>query len=95
MNSIEFQGTTFQVGQRVRVSTGQPMPPARFNKKLGEWKSRNYVGVIEEIEAPRDYQPAGALVLSKPELAGGWIVCRFHMPLPTPGRKYTITQEAA
>jgi hypothetical protein len=95
LQSIEFNGEIFTIGQKVRVSTGEPMPPARFNKKLAAWKHRNYIGVIEEIEEPRSYQPAGALVLSKPEYPSNAIITyRFHMPLPTAGRAYTITKEA-
>lgn len=95
LQSIEFQGERFEIGQKVRVSNGEPMPPARFNKKLAAWKHRNYVGVIEEVEEPRSYQPAGALVLSKPEYPSTSIMTfRFHLPLPTPGRAYTITKEA-
>lgn len=35
-----------QPGTKVRVANGQPMPPARFNRKLKEWKNHNYDAVV-------------------------------------------------
>lgn len=34
------------IGKRVRVSTGEPMPPARFTRKVRDWKYRNYEGIL-------------------------------------------------
>ena len=61
MNSIEFQGTTLQVGQRVRISNGEPMPPARFKRKLAAWLGENWTGTIEEVQAPSKYRPHGGI----------------------------------
>jgi hypothetical protein len=33
-------------GMQVLVSDGEPMPPARFKRKLEAWKNRNYVAVV-------------------------------------------------
>lgn len=50
-----------KVGDRVKVSNGQPKPPERFNRKLATWNCRNYTGTVKAIEAPSDYQPRGAI----------------------------------
>lgn len=35
-----------QPGTKVRVSNGQPEPPARFKNKLKAWKAENYDAVV-------------------------------------------------
>lgn len=40
-------------GLTVRITDGQPKPPARFNKKLREWEGRNYLAVLIEDEGTR------------------------------------------
>ncbi len=78
---------SFYIGQRVRVSDGQKEPPARFNRKLADWKDRNYLGRVEEIEEPRQYQPNGAVVLSRDEYPDGMSgVTQFRFQVMLGGR---------
>ena len=55
---------TFKVGDRVLVSNGKPRPPARFNRKLDEWKRNNFTGIVEEVTEPGDYYPEGGVTMS-------------------------------
>lgn len=74
--------TQFEIGQRVHVSDGAAMPPARFNRKLADWKHRNYIGRIKEIEEERSYSPYGSLVLSREDYpANSVITFTFHIQL--------------
>lgn len=86
---------SFYIGQRVRVSDGEKEPPARFNRKLESWKDRNYSGRVEEIEEPRQFQPNGALVLSRdeyPDGMGGVSQFRFQVML---GGRLSVTSAGA
>lgn len=51
------------LGALIRYSDGTPQPPARFNKKLHAWKSRNNVGRLTErspaVDRPTYNLPAG------------------------------------
>lgn len=58
---VEAKPAPLQPGDRVKVSNGQPRPPARFNRKLATWECRNYTGTVKALEAPSDYQPRGAI----------------------------------
>ncbi len=76
--------TQFNVGDRVRASDGTKRPPDRFNRKLADWKTRNFVGTVADIEEARDYQPNGGLVLKKDDYPNGLHGCisfQFHHPL--------------
>lgn len=37
------------LGTQVTVTDGTPRPPERFNKKLTDWRYKNYEGVIVEV----------------------------------------------
>ena len=47
--------STDDIGKRVLVSDGTPRPPERFNRKLADWKHRNYVGKLTAINPANEY----------------------------------------
>lgn len=54
-------------GTQVRVSDGTPRPPDRFKRKLAEWETKNFDGVVS------NYQPEyGGYTVQKGNF-GGWI----------------------
>lgn len=52
------------LGTQVTVSDGAPRPPDRFKKKLADWQTHNYEGVVTEHDNGR-YN-----IQRKPD--GGW-----------------------
>ena len=38
----------FEIGEKVRVSNGQPQPPAHHTRKLRAWQGRNFNGTVTE-----------------------------------------------
>lgn len=79
----------YEIGQRVQVSDGRERPPDRFNRKLADWKRRNYTGHVHETREPRSYEPHGALVLKRDDFPdGGMMTFTFHIPL---GGHLTVT----
>lgn len=82
MNSIEYQGTTFQVGQRVQISNGEPRPPARHKHKVADWMGENWTGTIEEIQAPGKLRPQGGIVVTNDRYPDTFcMVYRVHVTL--------------
>lgn len=55
----------FQPGNRVQASDGSKRPPDRWNRKLSDWKDRNFVGTVDEVLEAWDYSPNGGLVLKR------------------------------
>ena len=47
--------STDDIGKRVLVSDGTPRPPERFNRKLADWKHRNYAGKLTAINPANEY----------------------------------------
>ena len=43
--------THFTVGQVVKVSDKRPKPPKHHSKKLKEWESNHFNGIVIEIKA--------------------------------------------
>lgn len=68
-------------GTQVRVSNGVPRPPQRFKRKLAEWNSANYDGVIVEWR-DRTYA-SGYSVQHVP--ACGWTSDRYWMVILSSG----------
>lgn len=46
-----------QPGTKVRVSDGNPQPPARFNRKLREWQNNNYDAVVVGEQPASQWRP--------------------------------------
>lgn len=44
------------IGTLVFISDGTPRPPARFNRKLEKWKTKNFGGILTEV---KDWEPIG------------------------------------
>jgi hypothetical protein len=74
----------FVLGMQVRVSDGTPQPPARFTKKLSDWKLHNFDGVLVErdvqhnrytVEQPpsRGWSLTAALVIHRSGIRPGSI----------------------
>lgn len=61
------------IGTQVRVTNHEPEPPARFTKKIREWRSRNYIGAVVRAEGDR------YTVQEKP--TGGWGSMAFMVML--------------
>ena len=80
MENISYNGNNFSVGMRIVASDGSPRPPDRFNRKLADWKNRNFSGYISEISEPREpYQPHGGLVVKRDDVPDrSWIQFNFH-----------------
>jgi len=63
------------IGQRVSVRDGTPKPPARFNRKVDDWKNSNFDGILREVEESRFYDGYSGMI----ELQNsGWIVINVH-----------------
>lgn len=62
-----------QPGTAVRVSDGTPKPPARFNKKLADWESRNFDAIVVGEEAPTQWSPAPRYRLQTGDWTRTWI----------------------
>ena len=50
---------TALLGVLIRFSNGEPRPPARFKRKLGQWENRNAVGRLTKKQ-PGWVRPSGA-----------------------------------
>jgi hypothetical protein len=65
------------LGSLIRYSDGAPKPPARFNKKLAAWQSRNGVARLVKKEPHRDrptYTSPARITLHEDDFASGGVV---------------------
>jgi hypothetical protein len=65
------------LGSLIRYSDDAPKPPARFNKKLAAWQSRNGVARLVKKEPQRDrptYTSPASITLLEGDFASGGVV---------------------
>jgi hypothetical protein len=65
------------LGSLIRYSDDTPKPPARFNKKLAAWQSRNGVARLVKREPQRDrptYTSPASITLHEGNFASGGVV---------------------
>ena len=65
------------LGSLIGYSDGTPKPPARFNKKLAAWQSRNGVARLVRKEPQRDrptYTSPASITLHEGDFASGGVV---------------------
>ena len=68
--------TENDIGKLVTVTDGTPKPPARFNRKLAEWETRNFTGkLIKVYEGWSDLPSTAGRTFADIEVTNlGWIV---------------------
>lgn len=70
------------IGTYVRVSDGQPEPPARFNKKHATWTNRNYDGIVVRHNVADDLIKYDSYDVQDAKYLSGYIIVIHSMIHP-------------
>lgn len=82
-----------ELGDLIRFSDGTPQPPARFTKKLAEWRNRNGTGRLS-ARAPDSRYPSFTLHLGDFAAAGTVVLRSYRTFEPTSSATFTLEQRA-